>query len=444
MTEREGFRQGIHATWARSALLATTVALGLALVAASWSNYRGARSAVEPLNRGHVEVFENALRQTFGLMGPADDSETLADVLALQEEAGLRYVAFLEVDGTVVSSAGEAGGPVVVPSGLFDRARTTGIVMIPVNDRIRAFLPRPIRGGGGSAGRRLGGGPGGFPIGLIVLEFEPVAANQLIAQAGRSLALGSIAAGLLTLAALLFWRKSARYEVIRRDLEQQRRLTQLGEMSAVLAHEIRNPLASLKGNAQLLAERLPAGTRDRRRADRVVGEATRLEALTADLLDFARSGPINRENVDPVGLVRLAAEEAGVRSLPIMTAAPPRRWSLDTIRIRQALVNLIRNAVEVSPPDDPPEILVAEEDDGLVFQVRDHGPGIPPEERARIFEPFYTTRTNGTGLGLSVARRVVELHGGTLTAENAPEGGALFRIVLPASGAVANGAPADR
>jgi two-component system, NtrC family, sensor histidine kinase HydH len=100
--------------------------------------------------------------------------------------------------------------------------------------------------------------------------------------------------------------------------------------------------------------------------------------------------------------------------------------------------------VEVSPPENPPEVLVAEEDGVLVLQVRDHGPGIPPEERARIFEPFYTTRTSGTGLGLSVARRVVELHGGTLTAEDAPEGGALFRIVLPASGAVANGAPADR
>src|SRR5690606_35684729 len=102
----------------------------------------------------------------------------------------------------------------------------------------------------------------------------------LVTRASRSLALSVVSATLLTLAVLLFWRTSERYAAARVRMEEQRRLSVLGEMSAVLAHEIRNPLASLKGSAQLLAERLPEGSRNLQRADRIVTEAVRLEALT--------------------------------------------------------------------------------------------------------------------------------------------------------------------
>ena len=133
----------------------------------------------------------------------------------------------------------------------------------------------------------------------IVIEFEPLVAGQLLDRALRSLILGALAAGLLMLTALFFWRATLRQEADERTMEEQRRLSTLGEFSAVLAHEIRNPLASLKGHAQLLAERTSNDAPDRKRVDRIVTEAQRLEDLTTDLLDFVRTGPLD---LAPVGV----------------------------------------------------------------------------------------------------------------------------------------------
>src|SRR5690606_17699517 len=264
-----------------------------------------------------------------------------------------------------------------------------------------------------------------------VVQFEPVVASQLVARANRSVALALIgAAGLLAAAAVL-WRMARACEAAGRRIEAPRRLSLLGEMSAVLAHGIRNPLASLKGNAQLLAERLGDGTPDRRRADRVVAEATRLEALTTDLLDFARSGPLDVQSVDPTELVRASADEVGAGAIAIDARDAPERWPLDPARFGRVPTNVPRTAWQAPPPDRPPVARVARERGELVIAIRDYGPGLPAEDRDRIFDPFFTTRTNGTGLGLPVARRIVELHGGRITADDAADGGAVFSIHLP-------------
>jgi two-component system sensor histidine kinase HydH len=202
-------------------------------------------------------------------------------------------------------------------------------------------------------------------------------------------------------------------------------------MSAIMAHEIRNPLASLKGNAQLLAEKLEDGSRERARADRVIAEATRLEALTSDLLDFARAGPLQTVDTDPAELVRTAAADVVPGGFEIVNDGAPARWPVDATRIRQALVNVLQNARQASADGPPPRVTVATAGEALEIAVRDFGPGLPAGSEARIFDPFFTTRTNGTGLGLAVARRVVEMHGGSIEAANHPEGGAVFRIVLP-------------
>ena len=264
------------------------------------------------------------------------------------------------------------------------------------------------------------------------MEFEPVVARHMTARALRSLLIGGIVAGALMAAGLAFWRMSQRIERGERRMEEQRRLTLLGEMSAVLAHEIRNPLASLKGHAQLLVERLPPDSADRRKAHRIVDEATRLEVLTSDLLDFARSGPMDLRPVDPVALLRAAAAELPETTIAIDGARAPEAWPLDERRFRQAvLVNLLRNAVQASPARRPPRAGVALENGSLVFTIQDFGPGLPPGPPERIFEPFFTTRSTGTGLGLAVARRIVELHGGRIEAANAAAGGAQFRVVVP-------------
>jgi two-component system sensor histidine kinase HydH len=234
--------------------------------------------------------------------------------------------------------------------------------------------------------------------------------------------------------AAVSWRMSRRYEAALLKLQDQRRLSVLGEMSAVLAHEIRNPLASLKGHAQLLAEKLPAESAELGNARTVVREATRLEALTTDLLDFVRMGPVDRASVDPVVLVRSAIEDVGPGGFTLRADGAPKRWSLDSIRLRRVLVNLLRNARRATPAGARvPEISVSIRAGALVVEVRDFGAGLPARQAERIFDPFFTTRAAGTGLGLAVARRIVEHHGGTLTAADHPEGGAVFRIELPGS-----------
>jgi two-component system, NtrC family, sensor histidine kinase HydH len=291
----------------------------------------------------------------------------------------------------------------------------------------------------GDRARLVGGSPGppdrarhrgdrlGFRIFLI--EFEP-RTTQLTLGARRTFVLSGVAAITLMLAGGVFWRMSQHRERFERQLEQQRRLSVLGEMAAVLAHEIRNPLASLKGHAQLLAERLDAG--DRPRADRIVSEAGRLELLTANLLDFARGVHLERLLIDPVALLRAAIEDVDPTRIDIETDGPIPRWSLDSNGMRQVLTNVLRNAIQVSERTGRVHVRVAVEREGLTYAVRDHGPGLPPGEDTKIFEPFVTTRATGAGLGLAVALRVVQLHGGTIVAANHPEGGAVFRIAIPA------------
>jgi two-component system sensor histidine kinase HydH len=256
-----------------------------------------------------------------------------------------------------------------------------------------------------------------------------VVVDELDSAATLSLGVGVAAAvTLLTLSAILL-RWSLRREDSVRAVEQARHLASLGQMSAVLAHEIRNPLASLKGNAQLLAGSLPEGERPRAKADRVVDEAVRLEHLTNDLLAFARSGEIKVADADPAALLRAAATAVGDARIRVDAAAAPRSWPLDADRMHQVLVNLLENAAEMS--DGPIEAIVGRGGAGLRFTVRDHGPGLPAADLERLFEPFFSRRIRGTGLGLAVCKRLVELHGGTIVAANAAGGGAEFRIDLP-------------
>jgi two-component system sensor histidine kinase HydH len=266
-----------------------------------------------------------------------------------------------------------------------------------------------------------------------ILEIEPVQADALREASTYTLGVGVVAAISLLGVAIVLVRREARRNADERDRERERRLAHLGEMSAVLAHEIKNPLASLKGNAQLLAQMLaksqPEGDKQRAKAERVVDEAVRLEQLTNDLLHFVRTGAIQRTAIDPAALVREAADSVP-GEVVVETAAAPATWSLDGARIRQVIVNLIDNAVAAGAPV---AVDVRKDQHQLVIEVADHGPGVPAEDRERIFEPFFTGKTQGTGLGLAVARRVVELHGGTLSVHSSPRGGALFRAEIPES-----------
>ena len=415
--------------WARGGLMAATLAMGASLVVTSLLSYRSVVHASALVSRSQGEAF---VRSTFFLMRPGQEPpgpSALAILLQEQAPVGLRYVGVFDPDGRPVA---QAGSPLAEPAlKLSLQGDHDPRAFLDLGERIRMVAgppPEPPEQGGGD---HANGSGSHRPRPTIAIEFEPLVARQLRAQAARALGFGVVAAVCLMAVAALFSRQLVRQEAAERRFEEQRRLAVLGEMSSVIAHELRNPLASLKGNAQLLAERLPADGRERRKAERIVLEAQRLETLSGDLLDFSRSGPIERKETDPAALLRAAAESVDASRIALSLDQAPARFPLDADRVRQALVNLLTNAVQASPEATPATARVALEGDRLAFVVSDRGPGIPPEDLERIFEPFYTTRPTGTGLGLAVAQRIVRMHGGTLTAANDPGGGASFRMAIP-------------
>lgn len=388
--------------------------IGAALLATVWSTRASILDASSAVRCGEADAVEQSVRADLAdLDGPPTQTD-LAAILADRRDEGLRYLAMVEGRGSeVIASAGTAVGR--GRAELLAPGRRAGCKIDEVSGRLRMEL-RTLR--------RLKAGP--RPP-RFVIETEPLQAHELREAATLTLGVGGLAAVALLGVAFVLVRREARRQADATARERERRLASLGEMSAVLAHEIRNPLASLKGNAQLLARLLPEGEKPRAKADRVVDEAMRLEQLTQDLLQFVRTGEIERAPVDPAAIVRDAA--AGVSGdVTIETSAAPATWSLDAARIRQVVVNLVDNAVAAGPPVT---VTLRSAKGVLILEVADRGPGVPEDDRDKIFEPFFTGKTQGTGLGLAVVRRVVELHHGTIAVYANPGGGALFRAELP-------------
>ena len=216
------------------------------------------------------------------------------------------------------------------------------------------------------------------------------------------------------------------------------RLEALGRMAAEIAHEVRNPLGSLELFSSLLVDELADRPEAREMADQLLLGVRRLSGTVTHLLSAVRGRPVERRECDAAALAREAAAAlapvAAARGVDL--AAPPERASvpalLDEEGIRQALLNLVGNALDVTPEGGAVRIAAALVGDDVRIEVADSGPGVPPEMRERIFEPFFTTRRQGTGLGLAVVERVALSHGGAVRILDAPEGGALFRIEMPA------------
>jgi two-component system sensor histidine kinase HydH len=407
-----------YGSWARRGWMATTALLALALMVNALLSFAGSRRAIDGLNRGQADLLGATLREMLATRGALTDSAVVAQFFATYEERGLRYVALTDEGifaGEPASDALEA--PLSPPrDSAFAR-----MPLLQMHDRLRAFFPGPFRAASGAQ-----------PPSYMVIDFLPTAAERLMQNARRTLALAVASAIILSFAALVFLRTSIRYEEARFRLQQQRHLALLGEMSAVLAHEIRNPLAALKGHAQLAYERLANATREKTCVGYVIENSERLEALTSDLLSFARSAPATVTHTDPVELMRAAARDVFTdEAIVVHTAGVSTTWPLDAERVRQALVNVLANARHVCPEGEAPEIRVMQRADQLVFEVRDFGPGLPSGREARIFDPFFTTRANGTGLGLAVASRVAAMHGGRITANNHHDAGAVFRLTIP-------------
>lgn len=219
------------------------------------------------------------------------------------------------------------------------------------------------------------------------------------------------------------------------------RLAALGQLSAGLAHELRNPLGSIKGSAELLARsvaRTDAGSlaMAKELADIISVEVDRTNSLVTRFLDFARPLEPKREPADIADVIDRAIKRSGAEVIrDYSTSLPP--IPIDRELMEQVFLNLISNAAEASRPGAPVMVSTREADGQVEISVADRGCGIPPDRIDTIFNPFVTTKKTGVGLGLAIVSKIVDGHGGKMSVESEPGRGSTFRVLLPIAPAVA-------
>lgn len=238
-----------------------------------------------------------------------------------------------------------------------------------------------------------------------------------------------------------------------RQLRRARELAALGEMAAGIAHEVRNPLGSIKLYAKVLVEDLGDRPNEKALAEKIAGAVDRLNAVVGDVLSFSREIRARRAGVNAWDVVSAAVDSArGVGGPGVMVEADEAALVgvaivADAGLLSQAVTNVVRNACEavgeasgtgrVTVTAERRRVLSAsgERGDGCAIVVGDTGPGVPDEVLARVFNPFFTTRHTGTGLGLAIVHRIVDAHGGTVTIRNVEEGGvrtgAVVELIVP-------------
>ena len=231
-----------------------------------------------------------------------------------------------------------------------------------------------------------------------------------------------------------------RYDITERKrtedlLREQAALTRLGEMAAVVAHEVKNPLAGIRGALQVISARMPDSSRDRAVVGDIIARLDALNQMVQELLLFARPNT-PKVSLVPVGAlieatVRLLKRDPQFAQVDVEIDGGAGSVGADPELLQIVVSNLLLNAAQAMAGHGRIRVTILRRPDHLALQFRDTGPGMTGDVRSRMFEPFFTTKHRGTGLGLATARRLVELHGGAMSAECPPDGGTIVTVSLP-------------
>lgn len=230
-------------------------------------------------------------------------------------------------------------------------------------------------------------------------------------------------------------------ELHKREMARAEHLATLGELAAGLAHEIRNPLAGIAGVVDVMGKELPAHSPSREVLGDVQREVFHIQAILNDLLSYARPRPPDFHPADLNTTVEQAIllSRQQVLTKPIQIQFDPNpalpKVSHDPALIQQVVLNLLLNGIQAISGSGQIRVALNRDGEQVMIQVSDTGKGISAEALTKIFKPFFTTRSEGTGLGLSLARGIVQSHSGTIEVSSTPGKGSQFKICLPISGA---------
>ncbi len=243
---------------------------------------------------------------------------------------------------------------------------------------------------------------------------------------------------------------------LQKQLRLNERLTALGDLSAGIAHELRNPLGTVKGYATFLFMKLKDNAPLQEKAGMMLTEVERLSRVVSDLLAMANPGKLQLEPgaLWPIveRVISLTEQEAASRGVQLISPPPPvdgdeYRAALDADKMIQALLNLTINAVQATERGGSVQVGIRRsvgtqgKGGSVIVSIADTGNGIPPEVLASIFTPYFTTKPSGTGLGLAIAHGIIEQHGGEISVSSKPGQGSVFSIRLPLTGEAAKEHP---
>lgn len=269
---------------------------------------------------------------------------------------------------------------------------------------------------------------------VLGLVLNRSASDKVVAEAGQIWwVVGGILCGFWIIGFFLAW-TLIRYTRLQGELEQRKRMALIGQMTAVLTHEIRNAIGSIKGFAQWVAEKTAADDARKAGLEMILRGTNRVEGLVNNLLLYSKEETYMLTEFDLVGLVKEVADtrRTGWKGNVTIAGEPVVPVTADREKLERAILNGVRNAIEAMGPSGNLIIYVANKRHSVMLSMEDTGPGIPEEDLARIFTPFFTTKTDGTGLGLAYSRKVVEGMGGQIDLQNRTDrSGAVLTLTLP-------------
>ena len=225
---------------------------------------------------------------------------------------------------------------------------------------------------------------------------------------------------------------------IEEQLRRADRLSALGELSAGMAHEIRNPLGSIRGTAEILKEDVSPDDPKYEFAEILVRDVDRLNRVLEDFLRFAKPAPVERGRIDINAVVQDVLDLTRQQALKNQVEVDFQKSTLPDVpgqseQIKQAFLNIILNALQVMPEGGRLTVATRMDDKQIHVRISDTGPGIAPKDRERVFNPFVTTREAGTGLGLAITQRIIHGHNGHIELASELSEGATFTVCLPLS-----------